>query len=430
MDSAATFINNFNTIIFLIFLLLYAYQFVYMFVAFKIKKNKKYEQNQQNTQLNKYAVVIAARNEELVIRQLIKSIKNQKYPNDLIDIFVVADNCTDNTAEAAKQAGATVRKRFNKNQVGKGYALNYMFNIIEKEYESKGYAGYFVFDADNLLDEHYIARMNATFNNGYRVVTSYRNSKNFDQNWISSGYALWFLHEAEYLNLPRMSLHTSCAISGTGFLVHAGLIKKNGGWIHHLLTEDIEFSVSQIIKGEKIGYCRNAVFYDEQPVTFKQSWRQRLRWAKGFYQVFGNYGKKLISGIFTGKRNNFSCYDIAMTILPAALISFLSITVNGFFFLAGTLEIIEGKNIISTTAAAFLSSVGWIYVILFILGVITTVTEWKEIHCSRWKKVAYTTTFPLFMLTYIPIAVTALFKDVKWKPITHTVAKSVEDVRY
>ena len=204
-------------------------------------------------------------------------------------------------AAVARKAGAIVRERFNKAQVGKGYALDYMIKMIGGKETAKKYAGIFVFDADNLLDENYIAEMNKTFNQGYRVVTSYRNSKNYDQNWISAGYALWFLHEAEYLNLPRMTLKSSCAISGTGFLVHADMIKDNGGWIHHLLTEDIEFSVSQIIKGEKIGYCKKAVFYDEQPVTFNQSWNQRLRWAKGFYQVVAKYGKDLVRGIFRGK---------------------------------------------------------------------------------------------------------------------------------
>ena len=428
MDSSiTTFINDFNFVMFLLFALMYSYQIVYMFVAFKAKKNNK--PGMQEVQLCKYAVIIAARNEELVIGQLIKSIKNQKYPEKLIDIFVIADNCTDNTARVAEQAGAIVRERFNKAQVGKGYALDYMIKIIEKEYSDRKYNGYFVFDADNLLDENYIVEMNKTFNQGYRVITSYRNSKNYDQNWISAGYALWFLHEAEYLNLPRMELHSSCAISGTGFLIHADVIKDNGGWIHHLLTEDIEFSVSQIIKGEKIGYCRNAMFYDEQPVTFKQSWHQRLRWAKGFYQVFAKYGRGLIGSIFRGKHNRFSCYDMTMTIMPAMLISCLSITVNGLFYLAGLLELFEGKEIIHETTLAMYRSFLWYYGILFIMGLLTTVTEWKNIHCANWKKIAYTITFPLFMFTYIPISVVALFKDVEWKPIAHTVVKSLDDVR-
>ena len=374
-------------------------------------------------------MIIAARNEELVIGQLIKSIKNQKYPEHLIDIFVVADNCTDHTAQVAAKAGAIVRERFNKALIGKGYALDYMLKIIEKEYSSRKYQGYFVFDADNLLDENYIAEMNKTFSQGYRVITSYRNSKNYDQNWITAGYALWFLHEAEYLNLPRMVLNTSCAISGTGFLVHADLIKKNGGWVHHLLTEDIEFSVAQILKGEKIGYCRSAMFYDEQPVTFRQSWNQRLRWAKGFYQVFAKYGRDLVSNIFRGKSNKFSCYDMTMTIMPTMLISCISIVVNGLFYGAGILDAIDGKVTIYAITIAILKSLGWNYGVLFLMGIITTLTEWGKIHCAVWKKIAYTITFPFFMMTYLPISVVALFKDVEWKPIAHTVAKSLDDLR-
>ena len=95
---------------FLLFALMYSYQMVYMVVALKIKRGKS--SGLQNVQSHKYAVIIAARNEELVIGQLIKSIKNQKYPNGLIDIFVIADNCTDNTAQVAREAGAIVQGAF------------------------------------------------------------------------------------------------------------------------------------------------------------------------------------------------------------------------------------------------------------------------------------------------------------------------------
>jgi cellulose synthase/poly-beta-1,6-N-acetylglucosamine synthase-like glycosyltransferase len=398
-----------------------------MFVSFNIKRKKEKKIVTKTDHLCKYAVIIPARNEEIVIGKLIKTIKNQKYPQELIDIFVIADNCTDNTAKVAKEAGAIVTERMNKALIGKGYALDYMFKIIKRDYSSRKYDGYFVFDADNLLDENYISEMNKTFNQGYRVLTSYRNSKNYDQNWITAGYALWFLHEAEYINLPRMTLNTSCAISGTGFLVSANLIEENGGWIHHLLTEDIEFSVSQIIKGEKIGYCRTAMLYDEQPFTFEQSWHQRLRWAKGFYQVFVKYGWDLIQGIFKGESHRFSCYDMTMTILPSILITSFGILVNAIFCFAGLFDVNWKMNLYETTIT-LLKSFGWNYSIMFVLGSITTITEWKKIHSSPWKKIGYVFTFPLFMITYMPISVVALFKTVEWKPITHTVAKSLDDL--
>nr|WP_043932454.1 glycosyltransferase family 2 protein [Bacillus sp. EB01] len=420
------FIHYFNLSFFVLFALLYSYHLVYMLVAFKAKKT--YKPLVEDVHLHKYAVIIAARNEEVVIGQLINSIKKQKYPKELIDIFVVADNCSDKTAQLARQAGAVVRERFNKIQIGKGYALDFMIKVIEREYSANEYDAYLVFDADNLLSENYIAEMNKTFNKGYRIVTSYRNSKNFGQNWISAGYALWFLHEAEFLNLPRMALNSSCAVSGTGFLVDAGLMKENGGWTYHLLTEDIEFSVAQILKGEKIGYCRDAIFFDEQPITFKQSWHQRMRWAKGFYQVFAKYGGKLISKFFLEKRNKLSYYDMAMTIMLIVVVTGFSILINGLSYLAVLFGLIESIDI-DTMTLQFLQSLGWSYGILFVTGLITTITEWKKIHSPGWKKITYLITFPIFMFTYIPISIVALFKDVEWKPIAHTVAKSIDEVR-
>lgn len=397
-----------------------------MIVALKSKGSKRIVE--KDDRFNKYAVIIAARNEELVIGELIKSIQKQTYSQEFIDIFVIADNCTDQTAKVAKKAGAFVRERFNKNKIGKGYALDFMFDIIKSEFASNQYKGYFIFDADNLLDENYIMEMNRTFNQGYRVVTSYRNSKNFDQNWITAGYAIWFLHEAEYLNLPRMKLNASCAISGTGFLVHADIIKKNGGWIHHLLTEDIEFSISNILKGEKIGYCSNAVFYDEQPITFRQSWNQRLRWAKGFYQVLSKYGGDLIRSIFKQNHNSFSCFDMSMTIMPAMILTNVSILVNGLFYLAILMGIFE-KESLGETTILMLRSFGMYYLVMLCMALMTTITEWKRIHCAGWKKILYSFTFPFFMLTYIPISIVALFKEVEWKQIPHTVVKSIDDVR-
>ena len=87
-------------------------------------------------------------------------------------------------------------------------------------------------------------------------------------------------------------------------------MESTNGWKFHLLTEDIEFSVHHILQGRKIGFCADAVLYDEQPVTFRQSWRQRLRWARGFLQVFRKYGFGLVKGIGKG---HFSCYDMSMT---------------------------------------------------------------------------------------------------------------------
>ena len=390
----------FNCVISVVFTLCYAYQFFYIFVGL-LKKPKKFEASAQH----RFAVVVSARNEISVIGNLIASIRSQNYPRELVDIFIIADNCTDNTAEIARSAGAIVYERFNKEQVGKGYALDRMFNIIETEYADKNYEGYIIFDADNVLDPNYIAEMNKVFDNGYRIITSYRNSKNYDTNWITAGYSLWFLREAKYLNNARMQLGTSCAISGTGFLVSADVIRENNGWIHHLLTEDIEFTTDSIIHGEKIGYCADAILYDEQPTKFSQSYTQRLRWAKGFYQVFKNYGAKLVKGVFKG---SFSCFDMLMTIMPAMLLTLFSIAVN---IVAIPIGIINHSPELNTLIITLVQTIGNFYLMFLLMGTITTITEWNQIHCSKPKRILYLFTFPLFMLTYVPIGYRALPQD-------------------
>ncbi len=407
-----------NYVISVIFIVCYSYQFLYILVPLFRR-----ERPHSAERAHRYAVLISARNEQAVIGNLLDSIARQSYDSSLITTFVVADNCTDETARIAREHGAVVFERFDTSRIGKGYALAYLMERIDELYPGHPFEGYFVFDADNVLEESYIEEMNRTFSDGYEVVTSYRNSKNYGDNWISSGYALWFLRESQFLNRCRMRLGTSAAVSGTGFLFSRRAIDECGGWHFFLLTEDIEFTIECVTRGWKIGYCGKAVLYDEQPTRFIQSWHQRLRWSRGYIQVFGKYGGKLIRGIFHG---SFACFDMSMAIMPAAILSFIGIGAN---LTAIVLSIVAGYGL-----GAVLSSLGSLLVnsclTVLIIGSITTVTEWKRIYAPAWKKVLYNFTFPLFMLTYIPISFTALFtRRVGWRHIEHTRSATVADIR-
>ena len=398
-----------------------AYQFFYIFVPF-LKGGRKAKEKKQF----KYAVLIPARNEENVIPHLISSLKGQTYPEELIDIFVIADNCTDKTGEAALNAGAyRIITRFNEKEVGKGYALDYALNVIREEYPNNNYEGFFVFDADNLLDENYITEMNKMFSGGHKVITSYRNSKNYSSSWVSAGCSLWYLRESRFLNHSRTLLGTSCSISGTGFLVHKDVLEKTGGWKYFLLTEDIEFSIRNVLDGECIAYCDKAVLYDEQVVEFHQSWRQRSRWTKGTMQVTKRYFFKMVKGFLTGK--GFACFDLTVaTMIP------LIMTTIGFFLYTACfiLALLSGGSgmdfVIRSLVDAGINS----YFMLLGVGAITTISEWPKIYAPVFKKILYTFTFPIFMLSYVPITIVALFsRDWSWKPIYHTQAKSLDDVR-
>lgn len=406
-----------NFIIATVFFICYSYQFAYILVPY-LKKEKPHKP----VELHRYAVLISARNEELVIGNLLDSISAQDYPSRLVRVFVVADNCTDKTAKVARAHGAIVYERFNDKLVGKGYALEYLLDRIGEEYGDV-FDAYMVFDADNLLSEDYIRCMNETFSDGYRIITSYRNSKNYGDNWISAGYALWFLREAKYLNNARYLLGTSCAVSGTGFLFSREILKSCGGWPFHLLVEDIEFTIHNVVSGEKVGYCPRAVLYDEQPTKFSQSWKQRMRWARGYIQILCKYGGDLLHGIFA--KRSFSCFDMTMNIAPAVILSFLGIIINVG---AAVYSVLNGGG-----TDVLLQSFGQLILntclMMFIIGAITTISEWKNIYCSTPKKILYAFTFPLFMLTYLPICIVALFRPVKWEPIVHDRVRTLSEVR-
>ncbi len=415
----------------LIFTLCYTYQFFYIFLAL-VKRPRRY---QPSPETRRYAAVIAARNEERVIAALLTSIKAQTYPTALIDIFVVADNCTDNTAAIARECGATVFERQSKTHVGKGYALEFIFDRIAASRGLRYYDAYFVFDADNVLSPTFFSEMNRAFGAGYSVITSYRNTKNYGKSWVSAAYALWFMRESKHLQNPRNLLGCSAAISGTGFLVDSAIIEKNGGWKHFLLTEDIEFTIDLVTRGEKIGYCHAAELYDEQPETLSQSFRQRKRWAKGMFQVIRHYGRRLCVGTL---RLRWSCFDMLMNVMPSFIISTLQLGLVSLLLLIDFIaNLIKAANGVQITGLYSKVLFGFLldffvfgYLIFLALGFVTLLSEWRKVHCDKSRALLLLFLFPIFMLTYIPISLAALFsKRVEWTPILHHRAMSVSEVQ-
>lgn len=432
---ALTIINN---IILIVFLICYSYQFVYIPITwyYRMRSHRRMNsdtmaarptsepsavhvynitplaQDSHITYHNSYAVMICARNEEAVIGDLIDSIHRQTYPAELLHIYVMADNCNDHTALIARQKGAVVYTRTNTELVGKGYAMEELMKDIRIDHP-EGYDGYFVFDADNILAEDYMEQMDRKFAEGHDIITSYRNSKNYGDNWISAGYGLYFMRENRYLNNTRDHLGISCTVSGTGYMFSRRIADSIDGWSFHTLTEDLEFTADQIVQGQRIAFCDDAVFYDEQPTSFRQSWNQRMRWAKGYLQVAHIYGRDLIRNALHG---SFSAFDMAMSIMPAFFLTIFSIVCNLLMIIIG---IYHGDSLtIALTSLAYL--IGETYITLFFVGAMVILSEWKRIHTTSFKKILYGFTFPIFMFTYIPIAFVSLFVKPEWKPIRHT----------
>lgn len=276
------------------------YYFILGFAGLYRKKEKKNYKPK-----NKFAMIVAAHNEEVVIGKLIESMLNQDYPKELFDIFVIADNCDDNTAKVAREYGVYVYERFNKNEKGKGYALEWLFNKIFKM--NNKYDAVAIFDADNLVSKNWCKEINSKMQEGYKVVQGYIDSKNPNDSWISASYSIAFWTQNRMFQLARSNIGLSNQIGGTGFAVNTEVLKELG-WGATCLTEDLEFTCKLILNGEKVGWAHDAIIYDEKPLTLKQSWVQRRRWMQGFTDVASRYFFKLIKkGLKTRKIFMLDC---------------------------------------------------------------------------------------------------------------------------
>lgn len=362
---------------------------------------------------NRYAVLICARNEAAVLPKLLESLRAQDYPG-VLDLYVAADNCTDDTARLARKGGATVFERHDLVHVGKGYALNFLLHRIWAE--GKHYDGYLLFDADNLARPDFVRRLDGVFGPECPVVAGYRNTKNY-RGWIAAGQGLCFIREVRFLNCPRTLLGFSGNVTGTGFLVSEEILRTAGGWPWHCLCEDLEFSTVQMIAGRRIAYCPQAEYFDEQPATLSQSVRQRLRWCKGFLQVMASRGAGLGRAALRG---SWSCADLLISRIAPVLFNLLAL---GFAAVGAALA---GGPVLVLAALGRILACG--YLSMLVMAALTTCTEWKRIQAPAVWKLAGIFTFPLYMATYLPIALVACVRRVEWTPVAHTRAVSLNQL--
>lgn len=400
--------------------------------------------------LHKYAICIPARNEEAVIGNLIDSILYQDYPKEWLTIFVVADNCTDNTARIAREKGAVCYERFDDVNKTKGFALQFLFQKLERDYGTESFEGYFIFDADNLLNRDYVSRMNDAFDAGEKIITSYRNTKNFDENWIASTYALHWLRSIRMRHRARSVLRLATNIQGTGFLFANELIRD--GWKYTSLTEDRAFTADAVVHGYKISYNDAAVFYDEQPVSLRVALRQRLRWAKGHLLAFMESGWPLFKNIFVGNcfrdkmqkrrftkevaieeiRHRLAAFDTFAQLIPSAVIKiflwlFVSVVLYGCHCFANGTEVLWyslGLVILAGVIKRLRAYLSNILVTIYLF-----IVERRRMKKIPWyKKILYCVTWPTFDIIHRCCLCIALFKNVTWKAIPHTSKVTITDV--
>lgn len=362
------------------------------------KKEKKYDPKL------KFKVIIAARNEEVVIANLIDSLKKQDYPKELYDIVVIPNNCTDKTKEISIDSGANVLD-INVKTKTKGEVLNFVFDYYK---DDNSFDSYVIFDADNILDPKFLKEINNKLLSGYEIVQGFRDSKNLYDNWISGGNSLFYYLQALFIYESRINLKSSINVNGTGYAFKKELIEKIN-YKPKTLTEDIELTTICAINNIKIGYADKAVFYDEQVDNLMDSVKQRKRWVQGTVEVFKTYKREFFKSL---KEKKTMHLKDNLFILTTPYIQVL-----GIFLLVTTVLLFFNS---------FLLLFGLIFYIANIIVALYLILYYKK---DFKKSLSSILLFGLFNVTWIPICILGVFsKNKNWESIKHTKKTTIKDI--
>ena len=378
--------------------------------TFKKRKVKTTEKLKQH----KFGILIPCRNEEAVIGSLIDSLKKLDYPENLYEIIVIPNNCTDHTRMKAKQKGAQIID-VSIPVKSKGEVLKYTFDVLKE----KDYDAYVIFDADNVVDKNFLKAMNETLNEGFGVAQGFRDAKNPKDNYLTGSYTMFYYLQNVFYNQSRMNLHRSSAINGTGFCIKKEVIEKIGFNVK-TLTEDSEFTGICALNNIKIAFAKDAITYDEHPIEFKVSWHQRKRWSSGCFACLKRFGTSLMKSFW--KKGSFCSFDCLLYYFApiVQVISFVLPLIASFFTLIYGL--MQNKFLLDLSSFYFF--------FLFYLGsILLNIFTIKILHKKIKDHYKGIFGFSFFILSWIPINMICLFKKTKkWEPVNHTRKVGIENI--
>lgn len=380
-----------------------------------MKKNKNVPTKTRRK--GKYAILIPAREEAKVIQGILKSIQKQTYPIEMKQVYVIVEREEDPTVTICEKYGASVfvRKELE-NKRRKGYALDECLKEILK---TKQYDAYFIFDADNILADDYLEKMEKAYLEGYDLGFGYRNCKNGNDSLIAASSTLTFSMINTIGNEEKMKNTNNLVITGTGFFIAGEWVQKWKGYPFHSLTEDYELSLYATLHSMTTKYVEDAIFFDEQPKYYKDTVHQRIRWIKGFFTARKEYVPLLRKKRKEKGKNYGSQIGEVIGILPVILLVvgaalYLGVQVVAICFA------LRGEISLFVPLIKLVVFLLLVYFFLVILSQLLLIKENGKLNLSKKMQRRVIFFNPLYLMTYIPCAIKALLKkEVTWKQVRH-----------
>lgn len=407
-------------IAYVIMLIFFWYYLTYFVLSFK--KPRIYEKAKKYTH---FCVIIPARDESKVIRGILDSLKKQTYPKEYFDVYVVVESKDDPTVKYVKNAKYNIAYRRNLDgRRRKGFAIEDCLFHLRKIGKYSEYDSFLIFDADNLLDDNYIEKMNdLRISGNYKVGFGYRNFLNATKNYITINSAIQLAMLNGVFSKGRSILFDKIMLNGTGYFIDKEIIEDAGGWIFNGLTEDVELTTYCTYHNVRMGYCEEAQYYDEEPETHKVMHRQHIRWVWGYLQNKDRFKKRGID--YNAKKpwvRNLAVFEYNFLIWPVvvyivlAIISFLVMFIlflTSFYFES------------SKTIYLFLHSLiplASIYVLGFIGTGGVLIANRKQFRFTFWQNMLGLFTFSFWFFDFIFAFFDGFFhknKRTKWAKIPH-----------
>lgn len=270
-----------------------------------------------DTSLPRFAILIPAHDEAPVIGAALASLVTLEYPVDRYTPFVVADNCTDETAQIARAAGALVYERHDDQQRAKGYALRWLLERLAAE--GRRFDAYVIMDADSRLSPNFLRRMAAALAGGALVAQAQYRVSNGDDGWTAGLRAVAFALFNHLRPLGRLCFGWSAGLKGNGMCFHCEVFERFG-WGSYSLAEDAEYHFALLDAGIHVAYVPEAVVAAEMPTALRQAHSQQSRWERGRLDIVRAQVWPLLRGFW--RDHDMARLDAALEMLlpPLSLV--------------------------------------------------------------------------------------------------------------
>lgn len=301
-------------ILFILISVLLGYQLLLGLLALSAHLHTSFE----TTKNRKFAIIVPAHDEAKIIAKTIYSLSALIYPKQLYDVFIVADNCTDETATLAQNLGVNVLERTHKTKKGKGYALRWAFDqILESE---EAYDALIVIDADSLVSGNYLEVMNYYLEQGSRVIQSGDLVLPEPGNWSVEATQIGFLLYNYVKPLGRKVLNFNMGLRGNGMCFSTDVLRTIP-WKAWSLTEDVEYGLTLILNGFNIDFAPEATVHAQMPVEADNAESQRSRWEIGRFQIIKAYTAKFL--IQSIKKRSLAYFDVFLDLITPPFVNLM-----------------------------------------------------------------------------------------------------------